>query len=138
MIVMWKDVSCDIHTHAHAQISLHDGCFGTNGYRKSEVCSRACFGRGMGMKIAAQDEQFGLTFLAVLNQLGGPNGRPMLSTKAGRSEEASNETATNQMTTNSNNKRFAHTHTHIYIYIYIYTHINTYKYKHQHVNIKQQ
>jgi len=43
---------------------------------------------GAVMIVMWKDEQFGLTFLAVLNQLGGPNGRPMLSTKAGQSEEA--------------------------------------------------
>eukprot|EP00930_Biecheleria_cincta_P045748 TRINITY_DN31528_c0_g1_i1.p1 TRINITY_DN31528_c0_g1~~TRINITY_DN31528_c0_g1_i1.p1 ORF type:complete len:554 (-),score=73.66 TRINITY_DN31528_c0_g1_i1:35-1672(-) len=46
------------------------------------------FAAGSGIQIVMwKDEQFGLTFLAVLNHLGGPSGRPMVLTPGGNMQE---------------------------------------------------
>jgi len=46
------------------------------------------FAAGSGTQIIMwKDEQFGLTFLAVLNNLGGPGGRPMVMTPGGQVKE---------------------------------------------------
>jgi len=64
-----------------------------------ELGFQSCFAYGVGSLIFAsgsaamiimwKDEQFGLTFLAVLNHLGGPNGRPLVKKDDG--EEAEEE-----------------------------------------------
>lgn len=46
------------------------------------------FAMGSGIQIVMwKDEQFGLTFLAVLNNLGGPGGRPLVLTPGGKCKE---------------------------------------------------
>ena len=44
-------MSCDIHTHAHAQDTLYNNLYSQ--IEKLEVC-RTFSGRGMGMNVAAQ------------------------------------------------------------------------------------